>query len=267
MTRTVLVGQHPGSRFLAFGDDSQLENALVYAFLIVPRHEVSRLHRKLLLIKERFKIPASTAIHCRILMHHHAREKAGLGHLTDDAAKSVIGHIIRDVNRLKCILRYCHTALPLETPVQQATTPEMFQLPMVPKGILGILAQICFTVPPDGSCGPTANLCEIVVAEDRTKHRFMNQARSQAHNFTSGFTEAGAQLGEVFHIKPRIATASTEPMLEIADVLAYACVHTLVHQKNYTFFKEQVHRIERRSESGGPLNFGPVVWHKHEPPS
>lgn len=259
MSKATTFGQDASAPYLAFGDDSQFEGLLTYAFLIVPRHELLRIKRRLFIVKEKFKIPADTPIHCRVLMHKHAREKAGLGHLTEHSAKAVIGHIIREINRSQCGLRYAWTEFP-EKPVVVPPQEGMHQIPFEPKYVLGMLAQGCFGVALDGSQGPLANQCEIVVAEDRTLISTGNKSRSQAHKATSGWSDIGAMPGQLHRIEPRVSTAVQEPLLEIADVLAYMCSHAFRAGPSRDFYSEQLSRLVKWTGSHVVLDFEPGPW-------
>lgn len=263
MVRTVKIGQSAAAPFCAFGDDSQYDGVLSYGFVIVKRMDVPRLLRRLLLVKEKFKIPAGVPIHCKVLMHGSEREKAGLAHLNASAARAVIGHVVHEIERVGCMVRYAVSAMP--QPAQpmpsQVAGALPLNLPHEPKGILGVLAQACFAVAPDGSQGPLPADCEIVIAEDRTQVKFGSVKRSQAHYLASGFSDIAAAPGEVFRIEPRIATTTEEPLLQIADIVAYASSHSRSADPAHAFFTEQLNRISRRVWSEPEFNLGPLDWH------
>lgn len=135
----------------------------------------------------------------------------------------------------------------------------------VPEGLFGLLAQACFGVTSDGSQGPLAPQCETIISEDRTKVQFMNQTRAQAHSFAAGWSDIGALPGELYRIEPRVATFEQEPLLQIADVMAYASSHSKGTQPSSRFFAEQWGRVALSVSSSVTLDFSRGPWVNSEP--
>lgn len=108
-----------------------------------------------------------------------------------------------------------------------------------PKGVLGMLMQACFAVPPDGSQGPPPSHCKIFVSEDSTKVEFIGPKRSRADGMYSGFSDIGAPESHVFHLQPTVVNANNEPMLQLADIAAYVCSHAAEEPAENSFFREQ----------------------------
>ena len=176
--KTIEVGNKSDAPYLAFGDDSQFEDVLTYAFVIVRRTRLTKIESEISRLKKRFKIPHGIPIHCRVLFHHHPRHKAGLGHLTDEDARKIVAHAITILNETKCLIRYATGSLfgvqgieksTLELRHESDGTTVSLALKPEPKGVLGILMQMCFAVDPNGSQGPCSSQCEIFAAADPTK--------------------------------------------------------------------------------------------------
>ena len=109
--------------------------------------------------------------------------------------------------------------------------------------------QSCFAVAPDGSQGPPASQCQIIVSEDRTKIRFMGEGRSRADRWYSGYSDIGAPERSVFQLNPIRATVQNNPMLQIADVFSYVITHALSKYCKDEFFKVQLGRVRYWSRS------------------
>lgn len=254
--KTVIVGNNPGSEFLAFGDDSQFGNSLTFAFAIVRRNHLKRAQKELSVLREKYNIPHEFGIHCRVLFSRNAREKIGLGHLTEDDAREIVGRIVSIFNQVPMILRFgvCDldgfrqfaekqgNILTLDH-VDGKSTKEI-PITVDPKGVIGLLAQVCFAVPPDGKNGLPANQCEIFVAKDETKVKLFGNNKSKAHRTYAGFSDIGASPDEVLRIEPIVTTPDECDMLEYADVAAYLTSHASSKDKRQKFFKDQLRRVK-----------------------
>lgn len=258
MSKTPEIGRDNTAPFVAFGDDSKYGDVLVFAFLVIKRNDVPRMEKRLSRIKSRFGIPEQTALHCRELFHIHPREKAGLGHLTSDQARSIVGHLIHEINQLECWVRY---AFSRKRPGEAFFhAGDGFPIQDDDKGIMALLAQSSLIpqVRDVGKArGPNATDCEIFVAEESTSVRFLGHERRRADHWVSGYSEVGATPGGLFRLKPNLIPIKGHPLMQVADVLAYTCSHALSQEPVSHFFAEQFSRIRlftrsefRSSEEG-----------------
>ena len=113
-----------------------------------------------------------------------------------------------------------------------------------PKALLGMLMQACFLVPPDGSAGPTASECEIIVAEDTTKVSFIGPRRQRADRIYAGYSDIGAPDGSVFQLKPSPLRPENVPLLQLADIAAYLCSHSHGDDEAQAFFREELKKVK-----------------------
>ena len=242
------VGRNDQASFMAFGDDSHFNDTLAYAFAIVERGRVGAIEQRLSALKDRFKIPQDVVLHCRVLFSGHQREKAGLSHLTRRDIERVVSHVVRIMNQHRVLVRYSvcslaewKAAIGDEIELLDAYNKPAERVPVNadPKGILTLLAQACFAVPPDGSEGPTASQCQIVVSGERTMVRFVGRTRKRADLMYSGFSDIGAPDGQAFQLDPTIVDAADAPLLQLADVAAYICSHAWKVDAESAFFKQQ----------------------------
>lgn len=136
-------------------------------------------------------------------------------------------------------------ALGSELEMQHESDGSSVKVPvkMDPKGLLGMLMQACFAVPPDGSQGPSASDCKIVVSEDSTMVEFIGTKRRRADGMYSGFSDIGAPSGRVFQLQPSSVPAASQPVLQLADIAAYICSHSMDDSPENAFFREQRDRF------------------------
>jgi hypothetical protein len=242
------AGGDASADYLAFGDDSQFGDTLVYAFAIIHRNRAPQVRTRLHELKQRFKIPAGESLHCRVLFSGHQREKAGLGHLSSKDARSLIAEAVTIINEGPVCVRFAagtlaefRKALGNQIEMQHESDGSITRLPVKldPKGLLSILMQMCFAVPPDGSNGPSASDCQIFVSQERTKVEFIGSKRRRADAMYSGFNDIGAPTGNVFQLKPTIGDTASEPLLQLADIVSYVCSHSTDESDANSFFREQ----------------------------
>lgn len=250
--KTVPAGANENASYIAFGDDSQFKNTLAYAFVIVRRVRLRAIEGRIGVLKEKFKIPKEVPLHCRILFSGQQRQKVGLGHLTPQDAQSIVAHAVTIMNQGPVLVRYSigdlaeiGVALGSELEMQHDSDGSIVKVPvkMDPKGLLGLLMQACFAVPPDGSQGPSASDCKIVVSEDSTMVEFIGAKRQRADGMYSGFSDIGAQSGQVYQLQPSSVPAASQPVLQLADIAAYICSHSMDVSPNNAFFREQRDRF------------------------
>lgn len=253
---TIRVGSNIETPYVAFGDDSQFENVVVYGFVICKRRHLKHINTEVKLLKKRFKIPNDVVLHCKMLFHADKRKKIGLEHLTPEDVQSIVSRAITIINQGPAMLNYAvgnldvfRSTLGDSEPVlefQNISDGSITEVPVSfdPKGALGILMQACFAVPPDGSQGPTANQCQIFASADSTRIKFIDSQKRRADGWYSGFSDIGSPDGQIFQMQPTIATVDTQPMLQLADVAAYVCSHAQDDSANRSFFREQLARIK-----------------------
>lgn len=256
----IRIGQDPAAPFIAIGDDSSFRETTVFAFVVLRRNKVLRTERRIAGIKKAFGIVPAVPLHCRVLFNEAARQKHGIAHVNDAAARAIVGRMITLINEFEMILRYAYYRFPTDGPYSEDTESDirllhndqmswqMHPVKITRKGIQGLLKHICFAIPADGSKGPTAYECEIITAEDRTKTRFMGAKKFRADKGMPWTSELGAPPGYTFQVEPRVVSAAEYPLVQIADVAAYVCSHALV-QKPISFFVEQLSRIHYSTNS------------------
>lgn len=248
-----VVGNDPNAPFVGYGDDSQHENTLAFALVILPRPRVPTVQQRIEEIKRDFKFPPGVPLHCRQLMHPVQRQKVGLDHLNEEGVRSVIGAVLGEFNSNLIAVRYgvagfadMRDSLGREIELR-SKDGQTIRLPVdaQAKGLLGLLANsACVLAPNDGSQGPPPTHCEFVLAEDRTKTAFIGLGRRQAHSRYTGFSEIGAAEGEILRFAPHIGTWSAYPLLQLADVASYACAHLNDQSERGNFFRSQLSRLD-----------------------
>ncbi|WP_439606881.1 hypothetical protein [Hydrogenophaga sp.] len=244
MNQTVEIGRDKEAPYVAFGDDSKFGDVLAFAFFVIKRSDIHRMEKRLNRVKRRFGIPEGVVLHCSKLFHPHPREKAGLGHLSSEQARSIVGHLIHELNVLDCWVRYAFC----RRREGEVLVPAEGEFSAIDndKGMMALLAQTCMLPAVrdvGGVKGPSASLCEIYVAEEKTKVQFLGKESHRADRWTSGYSDVGAAPGGLLRLRPNLIPMTGHPMLQIADVLAYACSHALSHEPKSQFFTEQFSRI------------------------
>jgi hypothetical protein len=250
--RILGVGRSDQASYLAFGDDSQFGDTLAYAFAIVHCARAEMVEARLLALKEQFNIPQGTPLHCRVLFSGQQREQARLGHLTPQDAQLIVKRAVTIMNRGPVLVRYAvgslaewRLAIGDELEMHHETDDTTTKEPVKndPKGLLSMLMQACFYVPPNGSEGPIASECKIFVSEDSTMIKFIGNRRRRADRMYSGFLDIGAPPGHVFQLEPIATDAGSQPLLQLADIAAYICSHNFSQTSGNTFFQEQHNRM------------------------
>lgn len=255
---TIEVGRDPAARFYAFGDDSAYGEVLVYAFVIVPKRRARVLRRRLGDIKKKFGFPLGAKLHCRELLGEHARQKAGLGHLSHDDARAVLAHVVTELNDLVCQVRYGFFRVPADGRFYPDFESDVIQPPLKddPKAIQASLASFCFLTAQDGSQGPHVSDCEVVAAEDSTLAHTFGGKRRRADSLVPSYLDFGMDPNQILYLNPHVLPQGAEPLLEVADVVAYICAHALSAENKYPFWGQQLERIKYRFWS----EYGPAPW-------
>lgn len=71
-------------RFQLYGDESQFQGMVTYAFIIVPTILQHDIENEIAKIKQEFGLKLSDEVHCRKLFHKDAKEKTALRHLSKE---------------------------------------------------------------------------------------------------------------------------------------------------------------------------------------
>lgn len=252
MASILSLGRSDQGNYLAFGDDSQFGDTLAYAFAIVHRTRIETLEARLLDLKRQFDIPEEIPLHCRVLFSGQQRERAGLGHLTSQDAQLIVKRAVTIMNRGPVLVRYAVGSLAEwrleigdELEMHDGTDGPTTKEPVKhdPKGLLSMLMQGCFAIPPDGSEGPTASQCKILVSEDSTMVKFIGTRRRRADRMYSGFLDIGAPPNHVFQLDPIAVDVGRQPLLQLADIAAYICSHNACQADSAAFFRQQHNRF------------------------
>lgn len=226
------VGRYAGARYVAFGDESRFRDRLVYATIIVHRTDLDYFREVLSRVKVKYAIPNSEELHCRVLFNSNQRDKRGLSHLTDEIVRAMLLELVSDLVARPILCRFTHAIFSQNPEFLEAGTwedssgnpgPMMNAIPNEPKGILGLLMQATFCCPLDGSEGPPISEIEVFVSEDKTKVEFLQ--KKQAHNFCFGYSDVNAPPGMVWYLNPHVVKSNGMPLLQVADICAYAASH------------------------------------------
>lgn len=229
MVNTALSkGSDFDTRFLAFGDDSHHNGILVFAYVIVPRPRTRRVLRQVKKLKDSFGFPKGLRIHCRTLFSGMKRQKMGLAHMERDVPMRLIHHVITLINQYDIFVRYGYSKEEqYKNLFEGKTTLALYNeegawvdhpVKGDPKGILGMLTQICWKVASDRSQGPLDTDCEIYASQDQTKVQFLGPQRRRADHWMQIFPDIKA---------PLMDAGDYSPLFELADVVAYTLSHSL----------------------------------------
>ena len=107
-SKVIKTGREADAAYLAFGDGSQFRDVPAYAVVIVRRTRLRPIESRLPALKEPYRIPKQTALHCRLLFQEHPRQKAGLAHLCEDDARAIVAWAVTILNQMKV---HCDTLL------------------------------------------------------------------------------------------------------------------------------------------------------------
>ncbi|MCR8931102.1 MULTISPECIES: hypothetical protein [Pseudomonas] len=245
------VGGEKGSYLMAFGDDSAYKGVLCFAYIIFVRTKLKRIQRQIRELKVRFKIPLSTALHCRVLNSGQQRLKSGLGHLTESDIQSIYSSLVYILNYNSVRVKYAHG---VENDVKQnfdgpfenfSQNGAPFPVQYDPKGMLGLLAQICF-VDAKAVLGVGVDDIEIYLASDQTKVKFLGHAKRQAHHWAHGMIDVGASSGLVVRVKPEIGDGGYPELLELADFVAYTACHAVLGKESEPFYFGLLSQVKQK---------------------
>lgn len=238
----IKAGKNKKAPFCAYGDDSHFNEVLVYAYAIFHRKNISKAKKALNKIKNRYKIPIDSKLHCRILFSGHQRKKANLEHLTFDSVRDIISNVIETMNKIPCLLRYGYSIV--EDPNTYFLKPKMERDDVIkynPKGVLGILSQSCLCPMKNEPYVPTPEQCEIYASIDKTRIKFIGKKKKRADSYSSGLTFKKSFYPDGLKVTPFIKEHSLQ---QIADIYAYICSHAISKKCPETFFKDQLSKVK-----------------------
>jgi len=245
------VGGRKGSYLMAFGDDSAYKGVLCFAYVIFVRTKLGRIQRQIRELKKRFKIPLSTALHCRVLNSGQQRVKAGLDHLTPADVKSIYTSLIYILNYNSVRVKYAHgveddVRQNFNGPLEDISQPGVpFPVQYDPKGMLGLLAQICF-VDSKAVLGVSVEDIEIYLASDQTKVKFLGHSKRQAHHWAHGMIDMEGMSGLAVRVKPEIGDGGYPELLELADFVAYTACHAVLGKTLEPLYFELLSQIRQK---------------------
>lgn len=258
MATTIPVGSNSNSTYVAYGDDCQFGDICAYALVVVKRQRIGWILRELDLIKQHFKLPTSTALHCRVLFSGHQRGKvAELAHLSPADVRSIVIRIFLLFNNVGIHICFAHTSLRgfSETMGETINMWDEAKSSRVdlsihhdPKGVISMLAQMCMMAPSPHRRFAKPHEWEIVISRDKTTVRLFGDSGRQAHNLVNGHSEIGAPAGQIFQFQQRVCSDSEAPLLQLADVAAYALAHAQEQDPKDRFWQRDLPSLNLRHD-------------------
>lgn len=253
----IRVGQNSQARYVAFGDDCQFNDICGYAYVVVKRSRIPWILRELNQIKDQFKIPHETPLHCRVLFHYHQRKGAGLAHLTNEDAESIVIKSLLLLNNVGARVRFVSGSVAAYVAATGNSLPMRNQageidlvLPVhhnenhSPKALLAMLAKIGMLTPGPDRRFSSPHEWEVVIGRDATKIKSIGPRKSQVHNMMSGgFSDIGLPPGQFYQFNPHVSTGADHPLLELADVAVYSLSHALDTDNSTLFWRTQLPSI------------------------
>jgi hypothetical protein len=247
------VGRDPNSKYVAFGDDCHFNDICGYAYVVVKRSRIPLVLREINKIKDGFRIPYATAIHCRELIHPDARRKAGLDHIDDAQAQSIVIKCLLLLNNVGAHVRFASGSFnayeaamgdSITMRNQAGEIEAVLPVHASPKALLSTLAQVSLMVPAPDRKFAHAHEWELVISQDATKIKSLGDGKRQVHNLMSGgFSSIGAPEGQFHQFTPHISTEAVHPLLQLADVAAYSLSHALDPSEKSRFWRTQLPTI------------------------
>ena len=222
-------------------------DTLVYAFCFFRREDIGNIERAIREIKKLHGFPQDVPLHFSALMNPFSREKAGLQSFSNDSIKALISSIVEFLNEIPFLLRYSYYTI---TGNEADDKPDDDNIPVYfeEKGIICLLCQDIFVVDANGSCGPSANECQIFVSEERTKIKFLGEKRQRADRWFRGYSDIGAPKGYVYHLNPIIKKSNEIDLLQIADIFSYICSHAKSTKCADSYYSHILNKVKNRIE-------------------
>jgi hypothetical protein len=244
------VGRDPNSKYVAFGDDCHFNDICGYAYVVIKRSRIPWVLREINKIKDEFRIPHATPLHCRELIHHDARRKAGLEHINDEQARSIVIRCLLLLNNVGAHVRFASGSVnayeaamgdSITMRNQAGEVEAVLPVHTSPKALLSLLAQMSLMVPAPDRKFVHAREWELVISRDATKVKSIGERKHQVHNLMSNdFSSIGAPEGEFHQFTPHVSTETDHPLLQLADVAAYALSHALDLSEKSRFWRTEL---------------------------
>lgn len=230
------------------------KNILSYAVVYVPRTRVSAIARKITAIKKRFRLLPTVPLHCRILFNPDNRRRAGLEHLSTEDARRIVASAITVIVEARSFVRCAtttvedaHSALGDTMVFRSAVDDSIYPMSVGkdPKALFSLLMMSCTADSPVDTRVPRSSDSQIFVAAERSKVEFLGQTK-RADTMLSYYSEIGTSKGILHQVIPNIAEADGHPLLELADIVAYVCAQAEDPERRFSFFPEQLSRMQHR---------------------
>lgn len=183
----------PPRRFLTVGTELELDRHVVLCFVSAHYTDLPRARPWLRLLREKYRIPAAWRIDAPALFDAAGRERAGLRQLDDAGARALVDDTIAVFNRIPCLLRFAYL------PLRGAQTVD---------GTRADLRAVALDVPPDGTQGPPAGDCDMVMAD--------------AANLTADAVRLG----------------------DLASLVVFVCLRAQAGRPEDVFFQQQVLKLK-----------------------
>lgn len=238
MSNIVEIGQNNQGKITAFGDDCKYNNINTYAYVFFENEKIDLAENILLLIKERYNIPKQTPLHMRILMNEKARKANKIDHLTRDKIEDLINVLYKEMNTVPFMIKcsYYSGKLPKDEIVIENN--DDCSVRWSDKGMQSLLAKRALI--PLNLKKYTYEDLKIVVSHDTTKIHFLGKGRRQSARWIQGFSTIECTQGKVFKFVPIISNANNEPLLQMADTVAYTIAHAYDQRSINKFYRQLV---------------------------
>ncbi|OGT33657.1 MAG: hypothetical protein A3C44_00765 [Gammaproteobacteria bacterium RIFCSPHIGHO2_02_FULL_39_13] len=251
--KEILVGRNTDAKYIAFGDDSSCGNILLYAFLIIERTNTQSIEGKVVTLKERYKIPDSTPLHCKELLSGQYRKKHKIDHLAPDDIRKIFTGVFDILNEASACVRYSHCDLQSgldnlgvndkkNTIEFQHVSGKTIDFPLskvtedFKKLFLNILPSLCWQIP--SAEFPSVENCYIVASADTTIIKPFGKPGQRADNLNFGYSDINLPANTLSRLSPEIAKTNDHIMLQLADIVAYIFSHSHGENPNIEFYKK-----------------------------
>lgn len=239
-TITISLGQTGTAPFVAYGDESQHFDVLVYAYVIAPRENLPTLEAEVIALKAKFNIPGEKELHCRFLCSPTGRRKGGFDFLDRELVESLLYEAFELMARNQVAIRFAITdyrqhkdqygeQIVLTDGNGQKTPHKIHRLAsggIDPKAILGGLSSHVWAISMTGQSSPSAKDCDIFVSAEHSLVKFIGDKARKAHDHYSAFIGINAPPGHIFRVEPKVTTYAESFMVQLADIVAFTCSHS-----------------------------------------
>lgn len=226
----ILKACESASPSIGFGDESVYRETLVYAFAGLPRQSESAALAMLADVRKKFAIPETARLHCRTFFSGDSRKKLGLSFLSRQDIEQLYSTILDELKKLTCECRFSFTKRP-DSKTITLMQPHFPALQNTDKGLLVILLNCCFSQPPKDSLRFKIFDAELWVDVDKTPVEWFDVKR-QFVNLSKGFSQVNSSEGKIDYISPHVSTWKEQPLLQIADLLAYVWAHAIQEERD-----------------------------------